>query len=397
MSDLPPRPVPTNYVSGIGSGTLVGSTGNDQISGATVEYGLAGDDILFGADGGDRLYGGDGNDYVFGGIGNNLLDAGNGNNVVYGGAGNDLVVLGTGDNTVYGAAGVNTVALPELINQSTVNLNYGNPTVTGPAGTESLYQVGTLRFLDGTLTTDPDSSLGQAERLYQAAFGRVPDLGGLAYWSNALDSGVALTNVAQAYISSGEFATRYGTLNDNDFVAALYTNVLGRTPDSGGTSYWVGLLSSGSANRAQVLTGFSESNENRNNTSGVYKNGLFAPSENAIQIVAAYQTVLGRTPDAGSLTYWASQLAAGLSNANLVGSLIASAEFQGKPGVGNASGFAGQIVQNTEGGADVTGTNYWAGQINAGAATRVDVASAYVNSALAQTNAVALLQTGFKV
>jgi hypothetical protein len=40
---------------------------------------------------------------------------------------------------------------------------------------------------------------GQAYRVYQAAFNRTPDLGGLGFWIGAMDKGVSLADVANGF------------------------------------------------------------------------------------------------------------------------------------------------------------------------------------------------------
>jgi len=104
-------------------------------------------------------------------------------------------------------------------------------------------------------------------REYQAAFGRVPDQAGLAYWVGVVaSSSTALSNIATIFADSAEFNARYGatatTTAGSALVTALYTNVLGRAPDAAGLAYWVaqGLTAS------QLLTIFAQSTEFVQNT-----------------------------------------------------------------------------------------------------------------------------------
>lgn len=103
---------------------------------------------------------------------------------------------------------------------------------------------------------------GQAFRLYMAALDRTPDPTGLANWTNLLRSGADLDDVANGFVTSTEFQSRYGDLDNSEYVTQLYQNVLNRTPDASGFSNWVGQLESGET-RESVLIGFSESTENR--------------------------------------------------------------------------------------------------------------------------------------
>lgn len=108
--------------------------------------------------------------------------------------------------------------------------------------------------------TDP-KTIG---RLYTAAFGRVPDEGGLKYWINVInDPLISYKDVAKDFIDSEEFSNIAAQESLNaDFTKALYQNILSREPDSPGLGYWTNQLNSGLQDRADVLMGFADSPEN---------------------------------------------------------------------------------------------------------------------------------------
>ena len=112
----------------------------------------------------------------------------------------------------------------------------------------------------GSSSTDPNL-IG---RLYTAAFGRVPDEGGLQYWVNEVnDPLVSYKDVSQNFVNSPEFSAMASPNSSSDvFATALYQNVFGRAPDSLGLSYWTNQLNSGLQDRADVLIGFADSPEN---------------------------------------------------------------------------------------------------------------------------------------
>jgi hypothetical protein len=121
-----------------------------------------------------------------------------------------------------------------------------------------------LRFADTSLGLDLDGGAGQGYRLYRAAFDRVPDAAGLGFWIGAMDQGVTLEAVAQAFIGSAEFTAMYGANPTNAaYVNGLYQHVLHRAGDPAGIAYWTGVLDRGAATRAQVLAGFGESAEDK--------------------------------------------------------------------------------------------------------------------------------------
>jgi hypothetical protein len=103
-------------------------------------------------------------------------------------------------------------------------------------------------------------------RLYQAAFGRVPDSQpGFAANVDAIDpaSGgtVAELQLAADFVASAEFQARYGnptsTATLTAFIQALYPNVLGRSGSTAEINAW---LATGES-AAQILIGFANSPE----------------------------------------------------------------------------------------------------------------------------------------
>ncbi len=113
-----------------------------------------------------------------------------------------------------------------------------------------------------TLATAGDNNNGEVYRLYETVFARAPDAQGQAAWASALGGGTSITDVAQAFIGSGEFQTHYGSLSTSDFVTALYQNALHRTPAPSENQAWVSALQAG-ASEADVIVGFSDSTESR--------------------------------------------------------------------------------------------------------------------------------------
>lgn len=106
---------------------------------------------------------------------------------------------------------------------------------------------------------------GAVTRLYQAAFLRPPDTGGLTYWVGARWQGRTLVAIAATFAGSAEFRNRYGSLDDAGYVDLVYRNVFGRAADPSGRAFWIGRLAAG-ASRGQVLAQLSDSGEYRRRT-----------------------------------------------------------------------------------------------------------------------------------
>lgn len=117
-----------------------------------------------------------------------------------------------------------------------------------------------------SMETSAIASVDPVIRLYQAAFGRVPDSGGLDFWVQQYTGGGAggtrtLENMASGFVASAEFVNKYGSLSNLQYVGALYTNILNRAGESEGIAYWTNQLNTGAKTRAQVLNDFAQSPE----------------------------------------------------------------------------------------------------------------------------------------
>ncbi|MGI4717976.1 MAG: DUF4214 domain-containing protein [Janthinobacterium lividum] len=133
---------------------------------------------------------------------------------------------------------------------------------TGTGEQQAIRNIERLQFPMQIVALDIDGVAGQAYRLYQAAFDRKPDDGGLGFWIGQMDRGMSLQTVAQAFVDSPEFVSMFaGAPSDETFVRALYQNVLHRSPDPEGFTFWNWALQNG-VSRAEVLMHFSESPEN---------------------------------------------------------------------------------------------------------------------------------------
>jgi len=117
-----------------------------------------------------------------------------------------------------------------------------------------------------------DPHMDEAYRLYQAAFNRTPDMPGLSYWTGRLDNGTTPLEVAQGFVGSSEFAQLFAGVDTKGFVDRMYQNVLHRAPDAAGEQYWIGQVNQGTS-KGQALLGFSDSLENRLNTSQATHDG----------------------------------------------------------------------------------------------------------------------------
>jgi len=220
--------------------------------------------------------GGPKNNIVIAGNQKGQIKLGDGNSFASGGDGGNTFTVGNGKDGIVGGGGTDTVVFSSSYAAYTISKNAnGTITVSGPDGTDTLARVERLKFGDKSIALDTDGNAGMAYRIYQATFDRTPDKGGLSYWINVLDNGAALNDVAGGFMGSAEFTAMYGAHPTNTaMVTQFYQHALHRAPDQGGLDYWVNLLDTHAATAAAVLSGFSESAENKAQLIGVIQNGM---------------------------------------------------------------------------------------------------------------------------
>jgi methionine-rich copper-binding protein CopC len=152
---------------------------------------------------------------------------------------------------------------------------------------------------------------------YKNILGREGSSSEIAYWVGRIDSGVeTVADVVSAFALSAEAATQVAP------IVNLYFTAFGRVPDAAGLQYWVNAQQNGLSlgNIAQAFTQSQEFAQTVN-------------ADNTAFVTALYQHALGRTPDADGLSYWAAQLASGLSRDQLLTSISSSQESQTTTGV----------------------------------------------------------------
>lgn len=189
---------------------------------------------------------------------------------------NDTIEIKPGNSKIDAGGGFDIGIIAQSRNDFTIKMKDGVLTLSGPYEVQ-LSNFERIKFSDGTLALDSDGNAGALVRLYKAAFGRLPDPGGAAFWINKLDSGTAdLPQLTSQFFHTPEFAARFGAKRDSgSYVDALYTNVLGRSGDKAGAAFWVDGLNNGSFSQEKVLLMFTESAENKTVQVGAMADGLW--------------------------------------------------------------------------------------------------------------------------
>nr|WP_245247594.1 DUF4214 domain-containing protein [Tianweitania sediminis] len=206
--------------------------------------------------------------------GNDEIAGSNGDDALAGFTGNDIIDAGQGANYIDGGEGFDFAAYANPLSTYSFDIANGNLLVSSTDGLARDTIAGVERLLFSDVALAFDTGAVQAFRLYQAAFDRAPDLGGVSFWVNKIDTGTSLLSAAASFIGSDEFRSLYGTSpTDEQFVDLLYENVLNRAADASGYSYWIGRMDTG-LSREAVLLEFSESPENQSNTAASVRFGV---------------------------------------------------------------------------------------------------------------------------
>ncbi len=215
--------------------------------GAVIEdaVGGAGNDSFTGNDVDNRFFGGAGSDRFFGGKGNDSIDGG---------------------TSAPGVVDIDISSYTGLARQYEVVVRAKDLVVSdrvaGRDGTDTLVNIQGLEFSDSPLDVSffqKTASLAKAQidslvDIYIASFNRAPDALGLNYWGSRLKDGMGVEAIAKSFFVQPETLAKYPTsTTDKSFVNTVYGNVLGRSSDPAGLTYWVGELGNGHVTRDKFL------------------------------------------------------------------------------------------------------------------------------------------------
>ena len=117
---------------------------------------------------------------------------------------------------------------------------------------------------------DRDESAISIANLYDTAFDRLPDSGGLANWVTlAHRDNVGMNAIAASFLNSNEAAS-LRAMDNASFINEIYQNALGRNAEAGGLASWLSHLAAGET-RADVMLAISESAEHQQITANLFQ------------------------------------------------------------------------------------------------------------------------------
>ncbi|HVA45760.1 MAG TPA: DUF4214 domain-containing protein [Pirellulales bacterium] len=159
-----------------------------------------------------------------------------------------------------------------------------------------------------TLTHSDEYYDDVISRAYQHFLGRSPDSSGLQYWDLQMRAGLTDEQLEAQFIGSPEYYQHSGG-TDKAWVDHMYFDLLGRSPDVQGETYWVAALAGGAA-RSSVALGFAASAEREGD-----------------QVKEDYEIFLGRLPTQSEIDGWVTAFEQGLTNEDVIAGFIASDEY----------------------------------------------------------------------
>jgi hypothetical protein len=224
------------------------------------------------------------------------------------------VPLTLSPNTPFPAQGNATADYVEAVYRAVLDRN-ADP--GGLANWTNLLNSGALSRLQVVqgIRNSPEHFSQEVTDFYITLLGRAPDAAGLQNWVQQLQAGMREEQLAFYFLDSPEYLSQ----GDKHFVDAMYQSLLGRAFDPGGEANWLTQLgddASGnpthpaSLTHEQVITDF-----------------LYSLESLARVTEGYYQVFLQRAADTGGLNGWVAQLQQGASFLTIGQQFLASDEF----------------------------------------------------------------------
>lgn len=267
------------------------------------------------------------------------------------------------------SGGAGTIAVTRQGTQGTVTVQYAVQSGTATAGTDFVAASGTLTFKAGetskaitlTLLDDADDSTVQGNETATVTL------------SNPT-GGAVLGTPATVTIKIVEDDSTVGLTPNQAFVDKLYHDLLHRTADAKGLSYFGGLLDRAQITRGQAAALVMSSPE--------YRTGV---------VQHMYQSLLKRSADPAGLSNWVAFLTRGGLAEQMEAQVLGSAEYFNSRGGSTNGGFLAAVYGDILGRPiDASGQAGWGSKLAAGV-TRVSVAAGILASSESDTNEVLAL------
>jgi hypothetical protein len=245
------------------------------------------------------------------------------------------------------------------------------------------------------------------EQNYQALLRRASDASGAAFWESeaaricllGVDPKQTFVVMGNVFVNSPEYVAFGRT--DSAFVTDLYVAFFGRLPDAGGLTYWTGQLTAGLP-RNLVLNSFLFGPEYTATMQSVFGSGTFRAEVYAI--VDLYGGFFRRLPDNFGYVYWDGQFRTAQCQANpavavqnamnqISSQFLTSAEYVARART-NSEYISDLYYTMLRRGGDLAGYNFWLGKLDSNALTRDQVRLQFLASPEMQARLAAIAVQG---
>jgi Domain of unknown function (DUF4214) len=177
----------------------------------------------------------------------------------------------------------------------------------------------TAQQVASAFTSSPEFRTNVITGFYQNLLGRTPAASEVQFWLGQMAAGLPEDLVEARFLGSNEFLAKAGGTFQN-WLGAVYRDVLGRGVDPTGQGVWTNALLGGATLPAIALS-------------------ILRSSESDARIIGQdYRALLRRPPDATGQAFWAIQLTAGLTEAVFQAHVASSPEYIGLVAGGDLGG-----------------------------------------------------------
>ena len=232
-----------------GSDVVTVTTDGSIDPSAALSFNLGdGNDVLFGAQ--------DSRNNVIGGAGDDTMTGGNKNDSFDIGQGNDKVDAGSGFDQAFIRGSINDY-------NTTVNAD-GSISLTNKLTNEvtTMKNLEFLTFEQGGVLLNVTTETGFASAsLYEVVLGRSADSSGFEFYSGT--DGTKLIEAANGMLGSDEFTSKFGPVDqmtDSQFLDVMYQTAFNRDADGGGLQFWLDKMAAGMS-RGEIAVRFAYSAE----------------------------------------------------------------------------------------------------------------------------------------
>ncbi|HLJ96810.1 MAG TPA: DUF4214 domain-containing protein, partial [Gemmataceae bacterium] len=187
----------------------------------------------------------------------------------------------------------------------------------GLANWTNLLNSGTLSRLQVVkgIRNSPEHFTQEVTDFYLTLLNRPPDTSGLQNWVQHLEAGMKEEQMAFYFLDSSEYLSQ----GDKHFVDAMYLSLLGRSFDAAGEANWLNQLgddTNGNPTHAAAMT-----------HEQVINAFLYSPESLSRLTEGYYEVFLQRPADPGGLSSWVGQLQQGVPFLTIGQQFLASDEF----------------------------------------------------------------------